>query len=328
MMSYRFILLLTLALVLAAAAFAQPAPTDAWLNVSVVNADGTPFIYTPQINLTTHTPGVIITRRPIADGDKTILFAGLKPGDYEIEITVAAASISLPRRSLKIVAGANNYAWKLADPIIATGEFTLDGKQPVAVKTVQAYLVNTTTKTTKAGTSTTYTPLSGVSVTDEGKYTFTTQSVGLFNVVFLTEKGYSETTKIDIPADTEKTFAVPLATLLPGGTLKFTVTNAATGAALPGASVRLIYYSKVPAVTNPALTRTIKYTYVPTISLALVTDDNGVLITPALPEGRWRYQITALPLKATARVKATKKLAQNALTEVKVGVTTEIAVAL
>ncbi len=328
---YLFIPLLVIVLLLALVASAQPAPTDSWLTVTVVNADGTPYIYAPKVQLTTDIPGVRITSRPVADNNKAILFAGLKPGDYQLSITLAASSMTLPRRALTMVTGANNFEWKLTAPIAVTGQFTLDGKEAVAVKQVQAYLITSTTKAAKAGatarTTTTYTPFSGITVTDDGKSTFTAQSTGGHDLAFFTEQGYCEATKIDIPADTEKTFTAPLITLQPGGTVKFAVTNAVTGKVMPNATVRMTYYRKTTAVRNPALKLPANVALTPTIIITMTTDDDGMLTTMALPAGTWRYQAYTIPQKTT-KTKVPKAVSQTGTVELKTGETTELAIKL
>ncbi|MEI7832171.1 MAG: hypothetical protein WCJ56_03100 [bacterium] len=331
MKACRFFLLLAIALVLSLAALAQPAPTDSWLTVTVVNADGTPYIYMPKVQLTTDVPGVRITSRPVADNNKAILFAGLKPGDYQISITLTATGITLPRRAIKMVTGANNFEWKLTDPITVTGQFTLDGKEAVAVKQVQAFLVTSTTRAAKGGVAPriyyTYSPLTNLTLTDDGKYTFVAQSSGEHIISFFTEQGYCDTAKIDIPEDTKKTFTAPLVTLQPGAKVKFTVTDAATGEVTPNATVRMTYFNATTAITNPALKLPVNVILTPKITMMLSTDDKGILTTMALPEGKWQYQVYVLPLKAT-KPKVARKISQAVTIEVKAGETTELAVKL
>ncbi|MEI7832170.1 MAG: hypothetical protein WCJ56_03095 [bacterium] len=288
----RILIIMIAMLALSLAAFAQPAPTISWLRVSVQNSDGTPFPVVPTVSLVMPVDPVNQNNVPKADG-LDIIFLDLTPGTYGVNITLRGTSLVIPQQTVEISQGANIFVWKLDPPITVSGNFTLDGKTPVAIKHGLAYDINNAGAIGGRGMGMGRIRQPRIEldktfkVTTEGKYTFNVPAPGIYNLKFYTDKGYCDNATFTIPADTKASFTAPFVTLTSGGIIKFTL-NDAKGKPVPDAVVYVTYSYGVAGIVPTRASYA-----APSLTLGFTADDNGMITTPQLPVGQWSYNATS-----------------------------------
>lgn len=289
---YRYMFLIIALLALVVAGVAQPAPNISWLRVSVLNADGTPYPTAPTVSIRKLFEGPMMSVVTNIDGFDTVLI-GLMGGKYEINMSLPAVGLSLLNQPIELQPGVNSYVWKLESPIIVTGEFTLDGKKPVAIKKVSfVYVVNDFTVPRRGkGAAAVKNKMSldmtkSFTVTPEGKYSLTVPYTGSYTMSIFTDQGYINPVTLVVPAGTVKTFTAPLTTLILGGNIKLTMLDVA-GKPMPGTAVS---FSQNPNATANDVVLALKNSVAEAdFTIGFTADENGVIVTPQLPPGTYSY---------------------------------------
>ncbi len=291
-MTYRYIFLIIALLALAVAGAAQPSPDISWLRVSVLNADGTPYPTAPTVSIKKLFVGPLMSVATNIDGYETVLI-GLMAGRYEINVSLPAVGLSLLSQPIELQWGANCYVWTLEAPIVVTGEFTLDGKKPVAIKKGSfGYNVTATRRGIFSAALRNQKSLNIIptfTVTPEGKYSLTVPYSGSYTMSFFTDQGYINQVTLVVAAGTVKTFSAPLTTLTLGGNIKLTLLDVAEKP-MPGTVVSFSL-NPITTINDVAVTAKNPDTEV-NFTVGFTADENGVIATPQLPLGTYSYSVT------------------------------------
>lgn len=257
----RFVFILTLLVWMVGQAHGQPAPSEAWLSVRTVKADGTPFPSSLNIYVFKVTEEARVAEgRVLTYRESTISVIGLTPGPHEALLVFQGYGVVDGPRAFHLVPGANCLDWPVT-PFIPAGGALLSGGKPttVAAARCQAFLMTVG----KSG------PLPTSCSMPAGKYRLSGVLPGTYRLLILSNLGYGSA---EFEVKPDQTVVEAPVTLRPAAEITLDMTN-------------------VDKVTPPYASITFTGEALPgfNTSLTLYTDATGKVGTIMLSPGQWKW---------------------------------------